>query len=72
MPFSCETFDWCSDTGLQHRPFLFQPVETELFSAQGGSLLPVRFLKFSGNTTLIWSIKLLSRTGVPHQTLHLG
>ena len=57
MPFSCEPFSCWSNTGLQHGPFLFQPIETEFVPDREGSL-PIRPLKFSWNTLLTRFMKL--------------
>ena len=72
MPFSCEPFGFVSNTGLLHGPFLFQPVETELFPHREGPPLPMRPPKKPRNTALTWFPKLLNRIRALPQNLALG
>ena len=73
MPFSCEPFGFVDNTGLLHGPFLFQPVETELFPHREGRTPPYAApLKNPGNTTLTWFLKLLNRISALPPNLALG
>ena len=73
MPFSCEPFGFVLNTGLLHGPFLFQPVETELFPHREGRAPPYAApLKKPRNTALTWFPKLLNRIRALPQNLALG
>ena len=73
MPFSCEPFGFVLNTGLLHGPFLFQPVETELFPHREGRAPSLCGpLKKPRNTALTWFPKLLNRIRALPQNLALG